>query len=340
MRRLGALSAVCACLLLGGGMIARAAPDAPAVAACATNDKVLGLSRMVEVDTAGGPLFGRVNSGGYDFLHDGEVVLTFDDGPLRPYTRAVLKALDEHCTKATFFMVGRMAVADPDMVREVASRGHTVGAHTWSHAKLQGLAPDKAKDEIELGFSAVAQALHGQPAPFFRFPYLRPTAAAMAYLRTRNVASFTIDVDSRDFRTRDGEAVKRTVLSQLAGARKGILLFHDIQPSTAHALSGILAELKKRGFKVVHLVPKATAPTLPEYDAQAERLIAHRSVTAAKEPMASRAVTWSQSGSGTAGEALPWANPTVTSGTNSQQPAAAKASNKEPSVPWYKWLTP
>jgi peptidoglycan/xylan/chitin deacetylase (PgdA/CDA1 family) len=321
-------------------MIARAAPDTPAVAACATNDKVLGLSRMVEVDTAGGPLFGRVNSGGYDFLQDGEVVLTFDDGPLRPYTRAVLKALDEHCTKATFFMVGRMAVADPDMVREVASRGHTVGAHTWSHAKLQGLAPDKAKDEIELGFSAVAGALHSQPAPFFRFPYLRPTAAAMAYLKTRNVASFTIDVDSRDFRTRDGEAVKRTVLAQLAGARKGILLFHDIQPSTAHALSGILAELKKRGFKVVHLVPKATAATLPEYDAQAERLIAHRSVTAARDPMASRAVTWPQSAGGSADEVLPWANSTITSGTNSQQPAAVKASNKEPSVPWYKWLTP
>jgi len=233
-----------------------------------------------------------------------------------------------------------MAVADPEMAREVASRGHTVGAHTWSHAKLQGLAPDKAKDEIELGFSAVAQALHGQPAPFFRFPYLRPSAGAMAYLKTRNVASFTIDVDSRDFRTRDGEAVKRTVLAQLAGARKGILLFHDIQPSTAHALASILAELKKRGFKVVHLVPKETAATLPEYDAQAERLIAQRSVTAARDPMASRAVTWSQSGGASAGEVLPWTNSTVTSGSNSQQPAAAKASNKEPSVPWYKWLTP
>ena len=127
----------------------------------------------------------------------------------------------QHCTKATFFMVGRMAVADPEMVREVASRGHTVGAHTWSHAKLQGLAPDKAKDEIELGFSAVARALQGPIAPFFRFPYLRPTAAAMAYLKTRNVASFTIDVDSRDFRTRDGEAVKQTVLAQLAGAPQG-----------------------------------------------------------------------------------------------------------------------
>ena len=94
-------------MLLGGGMPAHAAEVGPQVAACATNPDVLGMSRMVEVDPAGGPLFGRVNNGGYDFLHDGEVVLTFDDGPLRPHTLAVLQALDAHCTKATFFMVGR-----------------------------------------------------------------------------------------------------------------------------------------------------------------------------------------------------------------------------------------
>ena len=341
MRRIGALSAVSACLLLGGGLPARAAPSAPPVAACATHDKVLGLSRIVEVDATGAPLLGRVASGGYDFLQDGEVVLTFDDGPLRAYTHAVLKALDHHCTKATFFMVGRMAVADPEMVREVASHGHTVAAHTWSHAKLQGLAPDKAKDEIELGFSAVAQALQAPIAPFFRFPYLRPTPAAMEYLKTRNIASVTIDVDSRDFRTRDGDAVKRTVLAQLAGARKGILLFHDIQPSTAQALEGILGELKARGFKVVHLVPKATATTLPEYDAQANRLIAHRSLAAAKEPLASRALTWSQTGAGSGGEALPWAHPaTVTPSPDSQPTGATKASNKKSTVPWYKWLMP
>ena len=342
MRRRGALAGICAWVLLGSsGMPVHAAEVGPQVAACATNPNVLGLSRMVEVDAAGGPLFGRVNNGGYDFLHDGEVVLTFDDGPLRPHTLAVLKALDAHCTKATFFMVGRMAVADPEMVQEVASRGHTVGAHTWSHAKLQGLSSDKAKDEIELGFSAVAQALHGPIAPFFRFPYLRPSPAAMDYLKSRDIASFTIDVDSRDFRTRDGDAVKRTVLAQLAGARKGILLFHDIQPSTAHALAGILDELKQRGFKVVHLVPKQTATTLPEYDAQADRLIAQRKGIAAKEPLASRSLTWPQAGSGSAGEVLPWTHPAVTTDANSHQTGSTTASNKGPSVPWYKqWLMP
>ncbi len=333
MRRVEALVIGCVCLSLSGGPSAHGAPP---VEACATSNDVLGLSRIVEVDASGGPLFGRVGNGGFDFLADGEVVLTFDDGPLRPYTRAVLAALARHCTKATFFMVGRMAAADPAMVREVAAHGHTVAAHTWSHAKLQGLAADKAKDEIELGFSAVAQALQAPMAPFFRFPYLRPSPEAADYLKVRNVASFTIDVDSRDFRTRDAAAVEKTVLTQLAGSRKGILLFHDIQPSTAHALPGILAELKKRGFRVVHLVPKEPARTLPEYDAQAGKLIAKK-LAAAKDPLATRALTWPQSPATAGGEVLPW----TTHSTDPPRPSTAKATNETASVPWYKqWFMP
>jgi peptidoglycan/xylan/chitin deacetylase (PgdA/CDA1 family) len=334
MWRRGALFVGIACALLGGGLLASAIAGSP-VDACATRPNLLGLSRVVEVDTSGGPLFAR--GGGYDFLADGEVVLTFDDGPLRPYTQAVLKALDQHCTKATFFMVGRMAVADPDMVREVARRGHTVAAHTFSHAKLQGIEPAKAKEEIELGFSAISEALQTPAAPFFRFPYLRPTPAAMDYLKSRNIASFAIDVDSRDFRTRDGETVEKTVLAQLAARRKGILLFHDIQPSTAHSIKGILDALKSRGFKVVHMVPKAPLATLAEYDAQAKREIAHNHTTE-KKPLAARSVVAPQSGGAQkVGEQLPWAHAPA----GSQQATAAKASIENASVPWYKqWFMP
>jgi len=341
MRRVLALIAVgFALALLAGGPAAYAASP---VEPCATRADVLGLSRIVEVDTAGGPLFGRSVSGGYEFLADGEVVLTFDDGPSRSHTRAVLKALADHCTKATFFMVGRMAVADPAMVREVASQGHTVGTHTWSHAKLSGLAADKMKEEIELGISAVGQALEGPVAPFFRFPYLGVTREAGAYLKSRDIASFTIDIDSRDFRTRDAATVEKTVMSQLAGRRKGIILFHDIQPSTAKALPHILTTLKERGFKVVHLVPKDDSATLPEFDARAAKIIA-RKVAAAKQPLADRAVTWTQSSttesgaaSGEAGprEVLPWAT------HRTSQPSAIEPTNPPATVPWYeKLLTP
>jgi peptidoglycan/xylan/chitin deacetylase (PgdA/CDA1 family) len=338
MWRNGALILGTAFLLLDGGLPARAA--APVVEACATRDDILGLSRIVEVDTAKGPQFGRSPFAEFDFLADGEIVLTFDDGPSRPNTEAVLKALDAHCTKATFFMVGRMAVADPAMVKEVARRGHSVGAHTWSHARLQTLDPATTKDEIELGFSAISRALQGPPAPFFRFPYLRPSKESIDYLKSRGVASFGIDVDSRDFKTRDGAAVKETVLAQLAKRRKGILLFHDIQPSTAQALKDILDALKAHGYKVVHIVPKGTATTLADYDALADREIAHRKLAATKEPLAPRSVVWPQTGMGErGGEVLPWTRPSAAAAPATK----TKASSKSAGVPWYKqwqWLLP
>jgi len=323
MRRNGALVGGAACLLLSGGL----ATAGPAVDACATRGDVLGLSRIVEVDTAKGPQFGKTSSGEFDFLNDGEIVLTFDDGPSRHTTRAVLEALDAHCTKATFFMVGRMALTDPAMVREVAKHGHTIGTHTWSHAKLQTLDIAKAKDEIELGVSAVAHALQGPVAPFFRLPYLRSNKATIDYLKSRNFANFGIDVDSRDFKTRDGEAVKATVLAQLAKRKKGIVLFHDIQPSTAHALKDILDALKARGFKVVHLVPKAMAATLADYDTLVEREIARRKVASAKQQPAGNASK----------EVLPWAP----SAAASPRTTKANALHKRGAMPWYmEWLQP
>ncbi len=83
------------------------------------------------------------------------------------------------------------------------------------------------------------------------------------------------------------------------------MLFHDIQPSTAHALKEILDALKAHGYKVVHLVPKAPATTLADYDTLADREIAHRKLAAAKEPLAPRSVVWPQTGAGkSSGEVL------------------------------------
>ena len=315
MRRNSAIVVMGVLTLLGGGLFAGATAAAPKGDACAKRGDALGVSRVVEIDTANGPRFGKTPTGDYDILADGEIVLTFDDGPLRPYTPAVLNALEAHCTKATFFMVGRMAVSDPAMVKEVAKRGHTIAGHTWSHAKLQTVPLEKAKDEIELGFSAIASALGKPIAPFFRFPYLRTSKPALGYLKSRGIASFAINIDSRDFETRNPNTMQQTVLAQLTKARKGILLFHDIQPSTAKGLNGLLAELKARGFKVVHFVPKSTVKTLPDYDTIAHREIARRRVATADQPVTSppRGISSAKAGQ----EVLPWAKPASQGAKNS-----------------------
>src|SRR5262245_2442248 len=86
-------------------------PSAPVAKAtdCPGNPNPLGVSRVVEIDTTGGPGFGFQHYKTYDFLNPKEVVLTFDDGPLPGRTTAVLAALDAECTQATFFTVGKAA---------------------------------------------------------------------------------------------------------------------------------------------------------------------------------------------------------------------------------------
>ena len=254
-------------------------------AECKAGPGAIGVSRTVEIDASAGPRFGRSQYRDFDFLKDGEVVLTFDDGPSRRHTPAILDALDAHCTKAIFFSVGRMAVADPELLQETAMRGHTIGSHTWSHKNLRSLSFAQAKAEVELGLSAVQAALGSPVAPFFRFPYLSDPQAVRSMLEQRGIAAFSIDADSYDFRTSSAQTVKQNILNQLAQRKKGILLFHDIQPSTARGLKGLLDELKARGYRVVHVVPKAPATTLPDFDEMAEQVLKKKQVAASDDPL-------------------------------------------------------
>lgn len=301
------------------------APRAAQVRAC-DPARTLGVSRVVEIDTSSGPRFGHQQYQDQDLLQDGEIVLTFDDGPLRPFTQQVVDALEAQCTKATFFMVGTQALADPDMVKRIQRLGHTIGTHTWSHANLRKLTPLKARNEIELGFSGV-QAAAGQPiSPFFRFPFLADPKSMLGYAETRRIAVFSIEVDAYDYKTKDPKEVHQAVLDQLAVKKKGILLFHDIQPATAQALPGLLAVLKARGFRVVHLRAKAAVSTMPEFDQLAAREAQRKRQIVSENPLATRAVTWPNSGAAmtAGGPPLPPAIAAQGQGPGTLQPARAQ----------------
>jgi len=251
----------------------------PAIAAepCPKPESALGVSRIVEIDPKAGPLFGEFSK--YEreprFLQPMEVVLTFDDGPLPRYTKPILDTLDAFCTKATFFNVGEMAMAYPDMVKEVIGRGHTVGSHTWSHPmNLHHQSLDRAKDQIERGFAAVALAADAPIAPFFRFPGLSDSGPMLGYLQERGVASFTVDVVSNDSYIGSPKRLTKRTLDLIEKKKGGIVLFHDIKASTAKALPTILAELKKRGYKIVQLRSKTAFEPLPALTAELEAKLA------------------------------------------------------------------
>ena len=240
----------------------------PPVPVCA-NPNALGITRTVEIDTTGGPGFGFQHFKQHDFLRDKEVVLTFDDGPWVS-TPAVLKALADECVRAVFFAIGLHTTYYPEILRKVSEAGNTIGAHTWSHKDLTkkpyDTDPEKAKEEIEMAFSAVKMALGTPGAPFFRFPALKHPPDLVTYLGSRDIAIFSTDIDSFDFKMHKPEQVVKSVMTKLAKQGKGIVLMHDFHQNTANALPELLKELKENGYKIVFMRPKDQVKTLPQYD--------------------------------------------------------------------------
>jgi peptidoglycan-N-acetylglucosamine deacetylase len=192
-------------------------------------------------------------------LRPGEVILTFDDGPRAGKTPAILDTLDDYGVKATFLMLGSAAKANPQLAREVAERGHTVGSHTYDHVDLTTLDRQDALTEIVRGENAVAEALDGAGqglSPFFRFPYLSQSGFLRTSLLQGNIVVLDVDIDSKDYYSDSAETVTARTLDRLEARGSGIILFHDIHQRTVDMLPTFLAELEARGYSVVRLAPR------------------------------------------------------------------------------------
>jgi peptidoglycan/xylan/chitin deacetylase (PgdA/CDA1 family) len=229
----------------------------PAYADCG-DPGALGISRTITVNTTGGPTFGSMQRYGSLGLEPGEVVLTFDDGPMPGRTDKVLDALKAACVKATFFTVGRMARAYPDLLKREDAEGETIGTHSWSHPlTLSRLPYDAGARQIDRGIQAITDLLGRPPAPFFRFPGFGDTRALRQKLAAENVAIFGADVVGSDWTRISANAIRLNVLRRLKEHNGGIVMLHDIKKATAKMLPQLLADLKLAGYRIVAIVPAA-----------------------------------------------------------------------------------
>jgi len=100
----------------------------------------------------------------------GELALTFDDGPNPVWTPRLLDELARYEIKATFFLLGSRAEAEPELVRRIAAAGHTIGNHSWSHPNLALASGDRVLQEL-MRTSEAIENLIGAPVRFFRPPF-------------------------------------------------------------------------------------------------------------------------------------------------------------------------
>jgi peptidoglycan/xylan/chitin deacetylase (PgdA/CDA1 family) len=228
----------------------------PAFAACGDPD-ALGVSRTIAVDTSHGLMVGTIQYKGSLGLQPGEVVLTFDDGPLPGRTDKVLDALDAACVKATFFLVGRMAKTYPELAQREYADGQTIGTHSWSHPlSLARLPYDQGAGEIDHGIAAVTAAIGHAPAPFFRFPGFGDDRALRQKLVDADIGIFSADVVGNDWTGISAEAIRQTVLRHLKEHDGGIVMLHDIKKATAKMLPELLQDIKAAGYRIVAIVPE------------------------------------------------------------------------------------
>lgn len=245
--------------LLAGALGAPAAQGETAPP-CPGNADALGTARVLTVDAATTPRVGRKHFRDTLALAPKEVVLTFDDGPESGTTGRVLDALKRECVRASFFLLGRNALAHPDLARRELAEGHTVAHHTFAHPLLDRMPPAAAEAEIDRGFAAVDAALYGRSGsapktPFFRFPGFASSSLLLERLERRRIVVFGADLWAADWNPMSPEQQLHLVLGRLEATRGGIVLFHDTKRQTAAMLPGFLRELKRRGHRVVHVIP-------------------------------------------------------------------------------------
>jgi peptidoglycan-N-acetylglucosamine deacetylase len=245
----------------------------PAVAAadCPGHPDALGTSRTLVVDPREHPRIGTMQYPETLPLEDHEVVLTFDDGPLPRNSNQILAILADQCIKATFFEIGRMAQFAPEGVRKLRDAGHSIGTHSQTHPLTMNKMPiERAKQEIDDGIASVKAALgdDGTLAPFFRIPGLLRAEGVEQYLASQGIQTWSADFPADDWRHISSSRVYDLAIKRLEEKGRGILLLHDIQARTVAALPRILAELKARGYRIVHVVPataeRPATPTEPQ----------------------------------------------------------------------------
>jgi len=205
------------------------------------------LAHKLPMPQARDPIISRGNP------HLPDLALTFDDGPDPPYTAQILAILQQFRIQATFFCVGRQVEAHPDLVRQEAAAGETIGNHTWSHPSLPALSAPQILAQLTLT-SQILQKTIGMRPRFFRPPYGALNVQVLTQVNRLGLTTVLWNDDPRDW-SRPGT---RVIISRVRSeADNGaIILLHDgggDRSQTLAALPIIIKALYKRGFRFVTL---------------------------------------------------------------------------------------
>ena len=191
-----------------------------------------------------------------------KLVLTFDDGPHAEYTAAILDALKDTQTLASFFVVGTQIMEEPDLLRRIIDEGHEVGSHTFSHPRMDQIS--RSRTDLEHGMMRKLIAGYtGHSTQLYREPFLRgggPIEAARVYsLKTvQNEGGIIagMEIVPKDWEGMSTDAIVSYVLEEVEKGSGNVILLHDggkDRSATVKAVPILIDALRKQGYEFTTL---------------------------------------------------------------------------------------
>jgi peptidoglycan/xylan/chitin deacetylase (PgdA/CDA1 family) len=177
-----------------------------------------------------------------------EAALTFDDAPHPLYTPLLLDTLRRGGARATFFCIGRNALAYPYFVRDMVQEGHEIGNHTFHHVRLSGLDEASIREELSLA-NEVLEGITHQKVRYFRPPGGRLSPAVLEVARELGLTVVFWTDDPADFDNLGTLRLENRLLRRLRPG--GIVLLHDNVLQTIQALPDFLELARRRGIRLV-----------------------------------------------------------------------------------------
>ena len=174
-----------------------------------------------------------------------KIALTFDDGPDSEYTPMLLDGLAERGVKATFFVIGKQAEEQPEVMKRIVDEGHLIGNHTYNHVDIRHMTQTAAKEEI-LKANEVIIKYTGEEPCFLRPPFGNGTSRLEKDVEMIQVL-WTID--TMDWACKNEAQICSTVYREVK--ENSIILMHDEYPTTVRAALRVIDKLQKEGYEFV-----------------------------------------------------------------------------------------
>jgi peptidoglycan-N-acetylglucosamine deacetylase len=179
-----------------------------------------------------------------------KLALTFDISDGTDYTDEIIKVLDDHGVKATFFLVGSWIDKNPSTVKKIFDKGHQIENHSDTHSHMIKQSITQMKEEVKNGYDKIKK-ITGVGPSIFRVPFGEYNSNLMKAINEEKHVCVQWDINAMDLSVKGKERIYESIVKK---ADKGsIILMNNSSEQIAIVLDKVIKQLKAQGYEMVRL---------------------------------------------------------------------------------------